>query len=150
MTRSLLVRCSGGRSPPDDREARKEAGPLRQREQGARPTPGEQTSAPGPRSHSGPGALYEEHVRGQRSRMATTPWPPAAQVEIRPRPLPPFSASSLASTLTIRPPVAANGWPAASEEPLTFSLARSIEPSGASRPRRSLQNTGSSHAFSVE
>ena len=50
----------------------------------------------------------------------------------------------------IRPPVAANGWPAASEEPLTFSLERSIAPSGASRPRRSLQKTGSSHAFSVE
>ena len=39
-------------------------------------------------------------------------------------------ASSLASTLTIRPPVAANGWPAASEEPFTLSLARSIAERG--------------------
>ena len=42
------------------------------------------------------------------SRMATTPWPPAAQMEIKPRPLP-FCASSLASVATMRPPVAANG-----------------------------------------
>ena len=42
----------------------------------------------------------------------------------------------------MRPPVAANGWPAASEEPLTLSLARSIEPSGSSRPRHCLQNAG--------
>src|SRR5438445_9383014 len=41
-------------------------------------------------------------------RMATSPWPPAAQIEISPRPEP-FSASSLASVATIRPPVAANG-----------------------------------------
>ena len=31
----------------------------------------------------------------------------------------------------MRVPVAANGWPAASDEPLTLSLSRSIEPSGA-------------------
>ena len=37
----------------------------------------------------------------------------------------------------MRPPVAANGWPAASEPPLTLSLPRSIAPSGSSRPRRS-------------
>ena len=61
----------------------------------------------------------------QRSRIATTPWPPAAQIEISARPEP-FSASSLAATLTIRPPVAANGWPAASDEPLTLSRERSI------------------------
>ena len=53
---------------------------------------------------------------------ATTPWPPAAQIEIRPRPLALLGRSSLASVATIRPPVAANGWPAASEEPLTLSL----------------------------
>ncbi len=35
----------------------------------------------------------------------------------------------------MRPPVAANGWPAASEPPLTLSCSRSIEPSGSSRPR---------------
>ncbi len=81
--------------------------------------------------------------------MAVTPWPPAAHTEITPVPEP-FSASSAASVATIRPPVAANGWPAASDEPTTFSLARSTEPSGPSSPRRSLQNTGSSHAFSVE
>ena len=59
---------------------------------------------------------------GQDSRMATTPWPPAAQIEIRPRLPEPASCSSLASVATIRPPVAANGWPAASEEPLTLSF----------------------------
>ena len=42
------------------------------------------------------------------SKMATTPWPPAAQIEISPRPEP-FSASSFASVATIRPPVAAKG-----------------------------------------
>ena len=35
----------------------------------------------------------------------------------------------------MRAPVAANGWPKARLEPLTLSLARSIEPSGSSRPR---------------
>ena len=49
----------------------------------------------------------------------------------------------------MRPPVAANGWPAASEPPLTLSLARSIEPSGSSRPSRSCEKTGSSQAASV-
>ena len=42
------------------------------------------------------------------SRIAVTPWPPAAQIEITPRPEP-FSSSSLARLATIRPPVAANG-----------------------------------------
>ena len=55
------------------------------------------------------------------SRIATTPWPPAAQIEITPRP-PPRSFSAFASEATIRPPVAANGCPAASEPPLTLSL----------------------------
>ncbi len=80
--------------------------------------------------------------------MATTPWPLAAQIEIRQRP-PPISLSCFAAEATIRPPVAANGWPAASEPPLTLILSRSIEPSAASRPSRSLQKTGSSQAFSV-
>ena len=35
------------------------------------------------------------------------------------------------------------------EEPFTFSFAVSIEPSGSSRPRRSAQNAGSSHALRV-
>src|SRR5690554_3277687 len=43
-----------------------------------------------------------------RSKIAVMPWPPAAQIEIRPLPLP-FSSRSLASVATIRPPVAANG-----------------------------------------
>ena len=77
---------------------------------------------------------------GQDSRMATTPWPPAAQIEISPRLPGPASCSVLASWATIRPPVAANGCPAASDEPWTLSFERSIEPSGASRPSFSLQN----------
>ena len=68
---------------------------------------------------------------------------------ITPRPEP-ASLSCLASAATIRPPVAANGWPAASEPPLTFSFSRSTGPSGASRPSRSEQNTGSSQAASVQ
>ena len=36
--------------------------------------------------------------------MATTPWPPAAQMEISPRPLP-FACSVFASVGTIRAPV---------------------------------------------
>src|SRR4051794_39850226 len=86
---------------------------------------------------------------GQDSRIATTPWPPAAQMEINPRFPGPASCSILASEATIRPPVAANGCPAASEEPLTLSLDRSIAPSGASRPSFPLQNAGSSQAFIV-
>src|SRR5207237_4030061 len=82
------------------------------------------------------------------SRMATTPWPPAAQIEMSPPP-DPSSASSLASVATMRPPVAANGWPAASEEPVTFRRERSIGPSDCDRPRRSLENAGSSQAFNV-
>ncbi len=50
----------------------------------------------------------------------------------------------------MRPPVAANGWAAASEPPLTLSLSRSIEPSGLSRPSFSLQKDGSSQAASVQ
>src|SRR5436853_2216139 len=72
------------------------------------------------------------------SRIATTPWPPAAQIEISPRPEP-FSARSLASVATIRPPVAANGCPTASDEPVTFSRDRSIEPSAFGRPSFSWQ-----------
>ena len=71
-------------------------------------------------------------ISSQASRMAATPCPPAAQIEIRPRTGLPvsffFSASCLASCATIRPPVAANGWPAASDEPLTLSLDRSMRP----------------------
>src|SRR5204862_2153684 len=90
----------------------------------------------------------EPKVEAHRSRIATTPWPPAAQIEIRPRPEP-FSASIFASEATMRPPVAANGCPAASEPPLTLSLSRSMEPSGLSSPRRSRQNSSDSHALSV-
>ena len=80
--------------------------------------------------------------------MATTPWPPAAQIEIKPRP-DPFSASSFAIVPTMRPPVAANGCPAASEEPLTLRRLRSIGPSGFDNPSRSFEYFGSSQALSV-
>jgi hypothetical protein len=70
-------------------------------------------------------------------------------MEISPRLPGPASCSSFARVATIRPPVAANGCPAASDEPLTFSFARSIGPRGASRPRVSLQYAGSSHALRV-
>ena len=43
----------------------------------------------------------------------------------------PRSASCLASVATMRAPVAANGWPSATLEPLGLIFARSIEPSGA-------------------
>src|SRR5947209_2112350 len=102
-----------------------------------------------------PEGLYRDKGRngcgagGQDSRIATTPWPPAAQMEISPRLPGPASCSCLASEATIRPPVAANGCPAASDEPLTFSFDRSIDPSGASRPSLSLQYAESSQAFIV-
>src|SRR5271169_2560338 len=90
---------------------------------------------------------------GQASKIAVTPCPPAAQIEISPRTDPPasffFSASCLASCATMRPPVAANGCPAAIDEPFTLSLDRSIEPSAASSPSRSLQYSSDSHAASV-
>src|ERR1700751_2592104 len=66
------------------------------------------------------------------STIATTPRPPAAQIEIRPRP-PLFSSMILARVARMRPPVAAKGWPAARLPPLMLSLALSIEPSGWSR-----------------
>src|SRR3954462_14170443 len=91
------------------------------------------------------------------SRVATTPWPAAAQMLITPRPLP-SSLSCLARPATIRPPVAANGGGAATppppvegtggapagEPPLTLSLERSIGPSGFLRPSFSAQNSLSS------
>ena len=40
--------------------------------------------------------------------MATTPCPPAAQIEIKARPWP-FKRKSLAAVAKIRPPVAAKG-----------------------------------------
>src|SRR3954464_15610146 len=94
-------------------------------------------------------SLTVEFPPGQDSRMATTPWPPAAQMEISPRLPGPASCSIFARLATIRPPVAANGCPAASDEPLTLSFDRSIGPSGASRPSLPLQNAASSHALSV-
>src|SRR5262249_60844034 len=57
---------------------------------------------PGP----GPGAAPQA-----ADRIAVTPWPPAAQIEINPRP-DPLPCNSFASVATIRPPVAANGCPA--------------------------------------
>ena len=56
---------------------------------------------------------------------------------------------ALASVAMMRAPVAAKGWPIASEPPLTLSFERSIDPSGASSPSRSRQNAGDSQAFSV-
>ena len=38
-----------------------------------------------------------------------TPWPPAAQMEMRPRAPEPFSCNIFARDATMRPPVAANG-----------------------------------------
>lgn len=55
-----------------------------------------------------------------------------------------FSASCFANWATIRPPVAANGCPAASEEPLTLSRVRSMGPSAASRPSRCKQYSSDS------
>src|SRR3954452_22665478 len=82
-----------------------------------------------------------------RSRIAVTPIPPAAQIEMRPRPEP-FSASCFASVATMRAPVAAKGWPRATLEPFGFIFARSIGPSA---PRLSLlrHQVSDSHAFSV-
>ena len=50
--------------------------------------------------------------------IAVTPWPPAAQIEIRPRPEP-FSASIFAREATIRPPVR--------RERVTCSQGRSVD-----------------------
>ena len=61
----------------------------------------------------------EREAHARRSTIATTPWPPAAQIEIRRGPSP-RSASSFAAVARIRAPVAANGWPVASEEPATL------------------------------
>src|SRR6476619_8574262 len=68
---------------------------------------------------NGTGALRAAGRVVQRSRIATTPMPPAVQIDTRQRP-PPRCASSLAAVATMRAPVAANGWPVASDE--TFGL----------------------------
>ncbi len=78
--------------------------------------------------------------------MAVTPMPPAVHTEISPRRAVADSDNCLASCATMRVPVAANGWPMATLEPLTLSLARSMTPSGRSSPRRSLQYSGDSQA----
>ena len=84
----------------------------------------------------------------QRSRIATTPMPPAVQIDTRQRP-PPRCCSSLAAVATMRAPVAANGCPVASDEPLMLIFAGSMRPSGASSPSRVLQYSSLSHARSV-
>ena len=71
-------------------------------------------------------------------------------MEMSPRLPGPFSWSIFARVATMRPPVAAKGWPAASEEPLTLSRDRSMAPRGFSRPSRSVQNASSSQALSVD
>src|SRR5690606_35007913 len=75
-----------------------------------------QTSDEPPASAAVAAGRRSPSVSSHFSRIATTPWPPAAQMEIRPRPEP-FWSSNLARTGTMRPPVAANGCAAASEEP---------------------------------
>src|ERR1041384_2031226 len=77
------------------------------------------------------------------------PLPPAAQMEMSARPAA-RSASCLAAVMTMRAPVAANGWPSATLEPFGLSFARSIEPSGASRPRRLRQYSADSQALRVQ
>ena len=69
-------------------------------------------------------------------------------MEIRPRPGP-CSASSLARVATIRPPVAANGCPAASEEPLTLSFGAVDRAERRVQAEPLLAELGSSHAVSV-
>jgi MFS family permease len=69
------------------------------------------------------------------SRIATTPMPPAVQIDTRHRP-PPRCFNSFAAVATMRAPVAANGCPAASDEPFGLIFAGSMRPIGASRPRR--------------
>ena len=59
--------------------------------------------------------------------IATTPWPAAAQMLITPRPRAALAAAPWRGLATIRPPVAAKGWPAASEPPLTLSFSSSID-----------------------
>src|SRR3546814_10184730 len=49
----------------------------------------------------------------------------------------------------MRAPVAANGWPTASDEPTTLSLLRSMLPNGWSRPSLSRQKLSDSQAESV-
>ena len=49
------------------------------------------------------------------------------------------NAARLKALAKIRPPVAPNGWPAASDPPWVLSLSTSISPSGPSSPSRSRQ-----------
>ncbi len=89
----------------------------------ARPRPSRVASAPasGPCCARSPRAQARAATADQRSTIATTPWPPAAQTEISARPEP-FSASILAAVARMRPPVAANGWPAASDRAVDVQL----------------------------
>lgn len=67
---------------------------------------GESAAGGRPALAGGPGSRDRSH---QRSRIAVTPCPPAAQTEISPRPGASRSASSFARVATMRAPVAAKG-----------------------------------------
>ena len=75
----------------------------------------------------------------RRSTTIAKPSPPAAQTVMRPN-CPPRRASSFASVVVMRAPVAPNGWPIAIEPPITFSCARSTSPTGCEKPARSAQS----------
>ena len=74
------------------------------------------------------------------SSTAVTPWPPAAQTEIRPRApgsAPSRAARSLARVATMRAPVAAKGWPVASDGSSDVeAFPRSTRRRGRASPRR--------------
>src|SRR5690606_19064586 len=80
--------------------------------------------------------LGGERAHGTRSSTIANPIPPWAQIEINPN-----STSrrtiSLASVVTIRAPVAANGCPSAIDPPETLVRSQSTSPTGAPNPSRS-------------
>src|SRR5690606_30341128 len=130
--------------PPQERLARREAAQDR--------GPGQAEALGERRGEAGVDCL-DVLVAHADSRVAAAPRPPAAHTEMRARAGRPVSAFFWASIFAVearmRPPVAAKGWPAASEEPSTLSLLRSTEPKAPSRPRRSRQKVSSSQAASA-
>src|SRR3546814_20137960 len=76
----------------------------------------------------------------QRSRIATTPMPPAVQIDTRQRP-PPRCCSSFAAAAPMHATVAAKGLPVASEEPSLLSFAGAHLATSAATPKRASDGT---------
>lgn len=88
------------------------------------------------------------NISNGRVSTAAAPSPPAAQMPSTAERLP-VRASSLAIVVTMRAPVAPNGWPSARLPPWTLKRAGSMRPTARSLPSRSFANASLASAFST-